>query len=67
MSDGASRDYPFDRLAGDLGNSVVVGVVMNDRQAVEFRDRCDRQIKQRKSALAVSRKEALHPEFPVCD
>ncbi len=67
MSDGASRDYPFDRLAGDLGNPVVVGVVMNDREAVEFRDRCDQQIRRRKSVLAALGEEALHLEFPVCD
>jgi len=58
-SERSAGDDPFDGLTGDLGDAVVVRVVVNDREVVASGDSGDEKIRQGESMVSASSRLVL--------
>ena len=64
--EGTLGGDPLDRLAGDLRDAVVVGVVVQHGRSVQFRGRRDDKVRQREVAVLADRRElTVHVEGTV--
>lgn len=59
LVEASSSREPLHRLAGHACDGVEVPVVMKDRRAVHFGDRCDEQIRRRRAAMLAPLRKSL--------